>query len=44
MTSNRNFLIGGVVVAVVAIAYFMLSANDATPPQSPTPAATQPKQ
>ena len=43
MASNRNIIIGGIIVAVVAIGYFMLSANDATPPQSPT-AATQHKQ
>jgi hypothetical protein len=43
MTTNRNIIIGAIVVAVVVVgAYFMLTANDATPPQ-PAPAKTQPK-
>ena len=43
MTSNRNLIIGAVVVVVVIAAYFVMTAYNVTPPQ-PTPAATtQPK-
>jgi hypothetical protein len=40
MTSNRNVIIGAIVAGVVVVAaYFLLTAQDATPP-APSPTAT----
>jgi hypothetical protein len=43
MTSNRNVIIGAIVAVVVVVgAYFLLTAQDATPP-GPSPAGTEQK-
>jgi hypothetical protein len=42
MTSNRNLIIGAVVVAV-AIAFFAIRAYNAMPPQTTPAATTEPK-
>ena len=42
--SNRNLIIGAAVIALVAVAaYFMLTGDEGTPPQTSPPATIQPK-
>ncbi len=42
--TSRSLIIGALAVAVVIVAgYFVLTADDATPPQPTPPAKTQPK-
>jgi hypothetical protein len=43
MTSNRNLIIGAVIVVVVIGAYFVATRYNATPPQSTPAATTEPK-
>ena len=43
MNNNRTLIIGAAVLVAVAVAYFMFTANEVTPPQPAPAATTQPK-
>jgi hypothetical protein len=43
MPSNRNLIIGAVVVVVVIVGYFVMRAYNAPSPQSNPAATTEPK-